>query len=144
MRRNGTVTTPGCIDHNNRNVQFVWIEGIGQLSTCLVKMGNERMVEIVKQYGSDRIIVDSSADWGVSDPLAVPKTAQLMLRRGITEADVKATCYGNALLAYGASGQISEKDWSPEQQRCEQSDLFAGNSVLRTKLNYLIKKAFGL
>ncbi len=94
------------------------------------KMGNERMVEIVRQYGCDRIIVDSAADWGISDPLAVPKTAQLMLERGIPEDWVRAVCYENALNAYSQSGQMQEDDWlnpSPIEQR----QLFKGNSVLR-------------
>lgn len=52
------------------------------------KMNSDRMVEIIRQYGAERIIVDSAADWGISDPLAVPKTAKLMrekeLRRNIS------------------------------------------------------------
>ncbi len=94
------------------------------------KMGNERMVEVVRQYGCERIIVDSSADWGVSDPLAVPKTARLMIERGIPQALVEATCYGNAVAAYAQSGQFDERDWlstTPIDQR----QLFDGNSVLR-------------
>ncbi len=94
------------------------------------KMGNERMVAIVRQYGPERIIVDSSADWGVSDPMAVPKTARLMLERGIAEADVIATCYGNALAAYGRSGQIAEDDWL-HPPPVDQRTLFAGSTVLR-------------
>ena len=94
------------------------------------KMGNERMVEVVRQYGSERIIVDSSADWGASDPLAVPKTANLMLARGILPADVRATCYGNALAAYAQSGRIQEADWL-DPLPIDQRQLFDGNSVLR-------------
>ena len=94
------------------------------------KMGNERMVEVVRQYGSERIIVDSSADWGASDPLAVPKTAGLMLARGIPSADVRATCYGNALAAYAQSGRIQEADWL-DPLPIDQRQLFDGNSVLR-------------
>lgn len=94
------------------------------------KMGNERMVEVVRQYGSERIIVDSSADWGASDPLAVPKTANLMLARGIPPADVRATCYGNALAAYAQSGRIREADWL-DPLPIDQRQLFDGNSVLR-------------
>ena len=33
------------------------------------------MVDVVRRFGSERVFIDSSADWGVSDPLAVPKTA---------------------------------------------------------------------
>ena len=94
------------------------------------KMGNERMVEVVRQYGSERIIVDSSADWGASDPLAVPKTAGLMLARDIKPADVLATCYCNALAAYSQSGRIQETDWL-DPLPIDQRQLLAGNSVLR-------------
>jgi hypothetical protein len=94
------------------------------------KMGNERMVEIVRQYGCDRIIVDSAADWGISDPLAVPKTAQLMLERGISEASVQAVCYENALKAYSQSGKMQEDDWL-NPPPVDQRQLFNGNSVLR-------------
>ncbi len=88
------------------------------------------MVEVVRQYGCDRIIVDSSADWGVSDPLAVPKTAQLMLERGISEDHVRAVCYENALTAYSQSGQMQETDWL-NSASIDQTQLYSGNSVLR-------------
>jgi hypothetical protein len=94
------------------------------------KMGNERMVEVVKRYGSDRIMIDSAADWGMSDPLAVPKTAQLMLERGIPQEQVTAVCYGNALKAYGQSGEMKEDDWL-NPPAVDQRQLYNGNSVLR-------------
>jgi predicted metal-dependent TIM-barrel fold hydrolase len=88
------------VDHNNEEtVQDVLSRGFWAAFTIYprTKMGNERMVEIVRQYGSDRIFINSSADWGVSDPLAVPKTAQLMRDRGIAEGHVKKVTYDNAL-----------------------------------------------
>lgn len=94
------------------------------------KMGNERMVEVVKKYGSDRIFIDSAADWGMSDPLAVPKTAQLMLQNGIPEEQVSAVCYGNALKAYGQSGEMQADDWL-NPPAIDQRQLYSGNSVLR-------------
>ena len=121
------------IDHNNEEtVRDVLDRGFWAAFTLYphTKMGNERMVEIVREYGSERIFIDSSADWGVSDPLAVPKTAHLMLERGIEAKDVEAVCYGNALAAYGQSGQMLESHWlSPET--VDQRTLFEGNSVLR-------------
>ena len=93
-------------------------------------MGSQRMVEIVRRYGPERVIVDSSADWGISDPLSVPKTAALMRSSGIAEAAVEKTCWSNALAAYGQSGQIDlaaiEKPVEIDQRR-----LFSDNSVLR-------------
>ena len=124
------------IDHNNEEtVREVLDRGFWAAFTIYpkTKMGNERMVEIVRNYGAQQIIVDSGADWGISDPLAVPKTARLMLEKGITKKDVHLTCYQNALHAYGQSGQMNEEDWlnpSPIDQRT----LFEGNSVLRGQL----------
>lgn len=121
------------IDHNNEEtVQEVLDRGFWAGFTLYpnTKMGNERMVEIARRYGPERIFIDSSADWGVSDPLAVPKTAQLMLDRGIPAAHVEAICYGNALAAYAQSGQLRESDWLAPQS-LDQRTLFEGNSVLR-------------
>jgi len=121
------------IDHNNEEtVAEVLERGFWAAFTIYprTKMGNARMVEIVRQCGSERVIVDSSADWGMSDPLAVPKTAQLMLERGIPEDQVRAVCYGNALAAYSQSGQMQEADWL-QPQPVDQNQLFNGNSVLR-------------
>jgi hypothetical protein len=94
------------------------------------KMGNERMVELVKNYGTTRIMIDSAADWGISDPLAVPKTAQLMLQSGIPEEQVQAVCYGNTLAAYGQSGEMKADDWL-NPPPIDQRELYQGNSVLR-------------
>jgi len=121
------------IDHNNEEtVRDVLDRGFWAGFTLYpqTKMGSERMVEVVRQYGSERIFVNSSADWGVSDPLAVPKTGRLMLERGIARKDVEATCYGNALAVYGQSGQISEAHWLAPAA-VDQRQLFEGNSVLR-------------
>jgi predicted metal-dependent TIM-barrel fold hydrolase len=121
------------IDHNNEEtVREVLDRGFWAAFTIYpkTKMGNERMVEVVRQYGSERIIVDSSADWGVSDPMAVPKVANLMVQRGIAEHDIHMSCYQNALDAYGQSGQFNEADWLTPAA-IDQRTLFEGNSVLR-------------
>lgn len=121
------------IDHNNEEtVQDVLDAGAWPAFTIYphTKMGSERMVEIVKRYGPRRLIVDSSADWGVSDPLSVPKTAKLMLERGLSREDVELTCWQNALDAYGQSGQVDV-----EALLCtpvvDQRALYLDNSVLR-------------
>jgi predicted metal-dependent TIM-barrel fold hydrolase len=121
------------IDHNNEEtVREVLDRGFFAAFSIYpaTKMGNERMTEIVRQYGSERIIIDSACDWGVSDPLAVPKTAALMARRGIAADVIRLVTYTNALSVYGLSGAMRETDWldpSPIDQR----SLFEGNSVLR-------------
>ncbi len=121
------------IDHNNEEtVKEVLDRGFWAAFTIYphTKMGNARMADVVKQYGPERIIVDSSCDWGVSDPLAVPKTAALMLKRGFDEETIETVTYKNALAAYGQSGEIKEEHWS-EHQPIDQTQLFEGSSVLR-------------
>jgi predicted metal-dependent TIM-barrel fold hydrolase len=121
------------IDHNNEEtVQAVLDRGAWAAFTIYphTKMGSERMADLVKKYGPARMIVDSSADWGISDPLAVPKTAQLMKERGIAEKDVELACWKNALDAYAQSGQIDVAALA-KPTVVDQSRTFNDNSVLR-------------
>ena len=121
------------IDHNNEEMlEDVLDRGAWAAFTIYphTKMGSQRMVEIVKRYGPDRIIVDSSADWGVSDPLSVPRTAKLMLEQGVDPAAVEKTTWQNALDAYAQSGQI-DVEALLETPVIDQRQLFHDNSVLR-------------
>lgn len=94
------------------------------------KMGNVRMVEILKKYGAEGIIVDSACDWGISEPLAVPKTAKLALQKGVTEAEVEKVCYSNALTVYSKSKQMNDEDWL-NPMPVDQRTMYSGNSILR-------------
>lgn len=121
------------IDHNNEEtVQAVLDRGFWAGFTLYpeTKMGSERMVGIARKYGSERIMINSSADWGRSDPLSVPKTAQLMLDSGIARSDVEAICFGNALAAFGKGGRMREEELLAAAPRDERL-LYMGNSVLR-------------
>lgn len=121
------------IDHNNEEtVKEVLDRGFFAAFTIypFTKMGNERMVEIVKQYGSERIMVNSAADWGISDPLAVPKTAALMKLKGISDADIELVTYRNAITAFAQSGQIDEADFTVPKN-IDQTEKFEGNTILR-------------
>ncbi len=121
------------IDHNNEEtLDDVLERGAWAAFTIYpgTKMGSQRMVDIVKRYGSERIIVDSSADWGVSDPLSVPKTAALMLEQGVSADVVEAVTWSNALKAYAQSGQI-DLEALEKAPSIDQSQLFSDNSVLR-------------
>ena len=133
------------IDHNNEEtVRDVLDRGFWAGFTLYphTKMDSERMVEVARQYGPERIFIDSSADWGISDPLAVPRTAQLMFERGIPQSTIEAICYGNALAAYGQSGQMQESDWL-DPQSVDQRSVFDGKSVLRGQLPRVGERAAG-
>jgi len=121
------------VDHNNEEtVKEVLDRGFWAAFTIypFTKMGNERMIAVVKQYGSERIMVNSAADWGISDPLAVPKTAALMHESGIDLNDIHLVTYTNAVKAFAQSGQINEADFDVAAN-IDQSEKFNGSSILR-------------
>ncbi len=121
------------VDHNNEEtVREVLDRGYWAAFSIYpsTKMGNERMVDILAEYGAERIMVDSACDWGISEPLGVAKTARLALERGIPQAQVDMVCYANALAAYGQSGQMSEDDWL-NPPPIDQRTVYEGNSILR-------------
>jgi uncharacterized protein len=121
------------VDHNNEEtVAEVLDRGFWAAFSIYpsTKMGNARMVEILRGYGAERVIVDSACDWGISEPLGVAKTARLALDSGIAEELVRLACYQNALDAYGQSGQIKESDWL-DPPAIDQRTLYEGNSLLR-------------
>ena len=121
------------VDHNNEEtVKEVLDRGFWAAFTIypFTKMGNERMVEIVKQYGTERIMINSAADWGISDPLAVPKTAVLMKEKGISDSAIKMVTYQNAITAFAQSKQINETELTSLQD-IDQSQKFEGNTILR-------------
>ena len=121
------------IDHNNEEtVRETLDRGFwaGFSIYPSTKMGTERMVDILKEYGPERIIVDSACDWGISEPLAVAKTAMLAEQKGVDKEAIRLVCYQNALDAYGQSGQMNEDDWL-NPPAIDQRTVYEGNSILR-------------
>lgn len=90
------------------------------------KMDPDRMVAILKEYGTDRILVNSAADWGKSDPLRTRKTADAMLASSFTEDDVDHVFWQNPVAFYGQSGRLDLEETSADP-----AATFEGNSVLR-------------
>ena len=88
------------------------------------KMDPDRMVRILKEFGTDRMLVNSAADWGVSDPLLVRETAMEMLAAGFTDDDVDRVMWRNPVAFYGLSGRL-DLDVDATDATHE------GNSVLR-------------
>jgi predicted metal-dependent TIM-barrel fold hydrolase len=92
------------------------------------KMDEHRMVGILRRYGLEKMIVNSAADWGRSDPLKTAKTGQAMLDAGFTEAEVDQVLWENPVAFYGQSGRLS---LDPLPGFTGEASEFAGNSVLR-------------
>ncbi|MFJ6619954.1 TatD family hydrolase [Kitasatospora sp. NPDC091335] len=90
------------------------------------KMSVERTVSILAEYGSARILVNSAADWGRSDPLTPRRTGDAMLAAGFGESDVRTVLWQNPIDFYGQSGRLQLTDGSDPAH-----DDYAGNSIKR-------------
>ncbi len=59
------------------------------------KCTSARAIDILENFGSDRLWMNSACDWGVSVPLAVPYAAQEMRRRGYDDDTIDRVFYRN-------------------------------------------------
>ncbi|HLV64434.1 MAG TPA: TatD family hydrolase [Polyangiaceae bacterium] len=94
------------------------------------KMDERRMVELVRRYGTERMLVNSAADWGVSDPLKVVKTARALGDAGFGEDVVETILWRNPIAFFAQSGRLSPMELE-QPLGVDQTRLFEGNSVLR-------------
>ncbi|NIJ13421.1 hypothetical protein FHU38_003765 [Saccharomonospora amisosensis] len=92
------------------------------------KMDERRMVAILREYGTDRMLVNSAADWGRSDPLKTYRTGEAMLEAGYSESDVDNVLWSNPVEFYGQSGRLL---LDPIEHSTPTGETFEGNSVLR-------------
>jgi uncharacterized protein len=120
------------IDHNNEEtLPLVKDTGCwaGHSIYPDTKMTEERMVALLKRYGTERMLVNSAADWGKSDPLKVPKTAAAMSAAGFTPDQVEDVVWRNPVAFFSQSGRLDLS--AVETRQIDQTQLFEGNSVLR-------------
>jgi len=104
------------LDHNTEETI-----GVSRESGCysgmtvypISKLTPQRVSAIIREHGSDRMIVNGSADWGVSDPLSLVKVVECMRSDGHTEETVADMVYHNAMSFYGGSPR-----WRPELDLC--------------------------
>jgi len=73
------------------------------------KLTPQRVSDIIRQVGSERMIVSGSADWGVSDPLALVKVVEHMRGDGHDEETIQRLVFGNANAFYSQSPR-----WGPD------------------------------
>jgi predicted metal-dependent TIM-barrel fold hydrolase len=121
------------IDHNNEETLPLTLATACYAGHSIyphTKMDEQRMAALVKKYGPDRIIVNSAADWGVSDPLKVPKTVEVMRAQGIAEQAIEQIVWRNPIAFFGQSGRL-DLSADSELLAVDQRELFEGNSVLR-------------
>ncbi|WP_327722419.1 TatD family hydrolase [Streptomyces sp. NBC_00490] len=90
------------------------------------KLTEDRMVRILQEHGTERMLVNSAADWGRSDPLKTRKTADAMLAAGFDDDTVDQVLWRNPVAFYGQSGRLDLED-----VKADDTALFEGNSIKR-------------
>jgi predicted metal-dependent TIM-barrel fold hydrolase len=138
VRRLGFPEERVLIDHNTEETLPIVLETrcwAGHTIYPFTKMDEQRMAALVKKYGSDRIIVNSAADWGISDPLKVPKTIAVMREQGIADETISRIVWDNPVGFFGQSGRLdlSDIDQRPAidlGRKFEASSVLRGNTTL--------------
>ncbi|MCC2647297.1 MAG: putative TatD-like deoxyribonuclease [Nitrososphaeraceae archaeon] len=101
------------IDHNTEETIEKTIDmgaWAGLTVYPLTKLSPERAIKIIKKYGTEHIMINSSADWGISDPLSVPLVAREMRKEGFSKNDIENVTFYNAYDFYKQSPKMT---WSP-------------------------------
>jgi len=73
------------------------------------KLTPQRVSAIVRKFGAERMIVAGSADWGVSDPLALVKVVEFLQSDGHDDETIERLVRANAMEFYGRSS-----NWKPQ------------------------------
>lgn len=100
------------IDHNTEETIALSRDSgcyCGMTVYPISKLSPERVSAIIRQYGSDRMIVNGSADWGVSDPLSLVKVVQRLQFDGVAEPHIRKLVHDNVMAFYGNS-----PNWKPD------------------------------
>jgi len=116
------------VDHlNETTVEIVKDTGawMGFSVYPTTKMDESRMVAIMEKHGLERVMVNSAADWGQSDPLKTAKTGAAMKEAGFSAEDIDLVLWQNPHDFYAQSGRLML------EERLEAAGEFEGNTVLR-------------
>ena len=73
------------------------------------KLTPQRVSDIVKEFGSERMIINGSADWGISDPLSLVKVVDYMSKDGHSETNINNILFKNPNKFYSSS-----ENWKPD------------------------------
>ncbi len=77
----------------------------------VTKLSPDRAIRIIKEYGTEHIMIHSAADWGISDPLSVPLVAREMRKQGVfSTGDIEKVTFYNAYDFFKQSHRFT---WKP-------------------------------
>jgi predicted metal-dependent TIM-barrel fold hydrolase len=100
------------IDHNTEDSLLICLKTecfCGLTVYPYSKLNPSRVSNMVKDFGDDKLIVNSSADWGVSDPVSLIKVIKYLREDGHSENVIHKLVYENAMALYSHS-----PNWEPQ------------------------------
>jgi uncharacterized protein len=129
VRESGIPPERVVIDHlNELTVEAVRDSGCWMAFSVypMTKMTEQRMVRILLDHGIERMLVNSAADWGRSDPLKTRRTADAMVEAGFSKSEVDTLVWRNPVAFYGQSGRLAL-----DEVDVDELATFEGNSIRR-------------
>lgn len=73
------------------------------------KLTPARVVGLLRKFGTDMMMANSAADWGVSDPLSLLRVADAMKTDGFSNEEIEKVVLFNPLNFFKQSGRFNPK-----------------------------------
>ncbi|QKH04655.1 TatD family hydrolase (plasmid) [Bacillus cereus] len=108
LREEGLEPDRLLIDHNNSDTIDLSVEygGWSGMTIYPTKVSTDEAIEIIEHYSINKIMVNTAADWGPSNPLNVVKTALKMRKKGHAENIIQELVWNNPVRFYEQSGKL--------------------------------------
>ena len=100
------------IDHNTEETMPILRDTgyyLGLTVYPISKLTPQRVSGIIREHGAERVLVNGSADWGVSDPLSLVKVVDFMRTDGHSDDTIQSLVRETANAFYSHSPK-----WQPE------------------------------
>ncbi|MFW5996766.1 MAG: TatD family hydrolase [Lentisphaeria bacterium] len=101
-----------CFDHvEEHTLKMILDSGYWAAMTIYPQTKNSpaRVIDSLETYGTDRILVDASGDWGPSDPGTLHNTLFEMRKRGFDDKTVETVFYDNPCRFLGQNPKFKPK-----------------------------------
>jgi hypothetical protein len=97
------------MDHNVEDTTPVSLKAgcwAGHTVYPISKLSPERMANIIEDNGTAKMMINSAADWGPSDPLMVVHTINELRGRGTAEKEIEKLVWDNPWDFFSKSGRL--------------------------------------
>ncbi len=97
------------MDHNTEDTTPMSLKAgcwAGHTVYPITKLSPERMANIIEDNGTDRMMINSAADWGPSDPLMITHCIEELRGRGRPDADIQKVVWDNPWSFFSKSGRL--------------------------------------